>query len=74
MRQKDGSSSGRGRSLEDAARLMRWKDGERKGCGGQRWRRAREADSGGKRESEMKTDSVIVRVLGRGEWANSEHT
>lgn len=60
--------------MEDAARLMRWKDGERKGCGGQRWRRAREADSGGKRESEMKTDSVIVRVLGRGEWANSEHT
>lgn len=26
------------------------------------------------KESEMKMDSVIVRVLGRGEWVNSEHT
>lgn len=60
--------------MEDAARLVRWKDGERKGCGGQRWRRAQEADSGGERESEMKVDSAVVRALGRGEGANSERT
>ena len=44
------------------------------GCGGQRWRRAQEADSGGRRGTEMRTDSVTVRVLGRGQWASSEHT